>query len=119
MSTKYNRLFAFLLTISLVTLFTSLLVMSKLSDEMYLGLFLITVASGFALFFSDRLIEMNLKEGKFLLSEAKATNEATKELAVATLDLIDASRDGLVVYNHDKEAYQEAREKLVGLCDKE
>lgn len=112
------RYLALILSTILLILFTALLLISMISPLIYLGLFLITVATGFGIFFSDRLVELNLKEGKLLLSEAKATNEATKALAVSTLELIDASRHGQVLYNHDKDAYEEARANLERLCDR-
>lgn len=74
--TKMNRTkSAITITSILVIFFTILLYLSAIGQMAYVSLISVSMLTGFIIFFSDRIKEINLKELKMHLSEIKAAKE--------------------------------------------
>lgn len=90
-----------------------------LSEASFMALVTISVVLGFLLPNIDRLKSFSLTRGEVILQEIKDSEVAIKELALATLELVEASTKGArVTEEFDQDRFKRSIERMKSLTSK-
>ncbi|WP_157890280.1 hypothetical protein [Marinobacterium aestuarii] len=92
---------------------------ADLSEISFMGL--ITISSIYSILLPNlnKLKSFSLARGEVILQEVKDSEAAVKELALATLNLVEASNDGsIVAEDFDQGRYNQSVERIKSLTSK-
>jgi hypothetical protein len=99
-----------------VYLALSLKEFSKLSETSFMVLLTMSFLISIILPNLHQLKSFSLTKGELVLQEVKETESNIKELALATVELVESGTDGLLaIHHHDRERYERAKQTITKL----